>query len=281
MTVALSAQGADELLGGYRKHRAASIASAWRRLPAPLRSVALAAARRGPARLARPVRTLEAGDATTRLLAMTGHVHDDLRPRLVRGPLAELDGLAARHAVEACMNGFPDDPLPATMYLDGQLSLVDDMIHYFDRASMAHSLEVRVPFLDHHVVEYCATIPSSLKVRRLRTKHLLKEAARGLIPDQIIDKKKIGFFNAAVDGWFRTQMRGPLGDYLLDSRPRYGEIVDRGTVAGLVRAHVDGTNTRHADLLLSLLMLEVWLATYLPRATALPVPARERIAVGL
>ena len=125
------------------------------------------------------------------------------------------------------LGAVPDDPLPAQLYLDGQLGLVDDMLHYFDRASMAHSLEVRVPFLDHELVELCATIPAKHKVRRLDTKHVLKHAVRGLIPDQIIDKPKVGFFNAAVDGWFRAQTRGAISDYLLGPDPRYAEMLDR------------------------------------------------------
>ena len=91
---------------------------------------------------------------------MSGRVDADMRARLFRGPLAELDGGAPRRAVIAHLNGFSDDPLPTTLFLDAQLALVDQMLHYFDRASMAHSLEVRVPFLDHELVEYCATIPS-------------------------------------------------------------------------------------------------------------------------
>src|SRR5258707_7895166 len=155
------------------------------------------------------------------------------------------------------MNGCPDDPLPATLYIDGQLALVDDMIHYFDRASMAHSLEVRVPFLDHHVVEYAATIPSAYKVRRLRTrKYVLKEAVRGLIPDRIIDKPKVGFFNSAVDDWFRAQTSGVISDYLLAPNPRYGELLDRSAVERLVTRHASGADTSHAHLLLSILMLE-------------------------
>ena len=121
----------------------------------------------------------------------------------MRGPLAELDGTTAlRTRTRAARRRRPTIRLPAALYLDGQLGLVDDMLHYFDRASMAHSLEVRVPFLDHHLVEYCATIPAGYKVRRLETKHVLKRAARGLVPDRIIDKPKIGFFHAAVDAWF-------------------------------------------------------------------------------
>ncbi len=173
---------------------------------------------------------------------------------------------AARRAVAARLNGVPDDPLPATLYIDAQLALVDDMLHYFDRASMAHSLEVRVPFLDHHLVEYCATIPADLKVRRLTTKYVLKQAARGLIPDRIIDKPKIGFFAASVDRWFSAQTNGVIADYLLAPAPRYAEFIDRGTVARLVARHADGSDVSHGRLLLSLLMLEVWLAEYLPRA---------------
>ena len=100
---------------------------------------------------------------------------------------------AARRAIVRSLEGVPDDPLPAMLYLDGKLGLVDDMLHYFDRASMAHSLEVRVPFLDHQLVEFCATIPADLKVRRLTTKYLLREAARGLVPERVLDEEKDRF----------------------------------------------------------------------------------------
>ena len=280
VTVALSGQGADELLGGYRKHRAAAIADYWKRVPAPLRHAALAVASRGPARLRRPVATLAAPGAAERLLSMSGALTGDLRGRLVRGPLAELDGNAALRAISYRLGDLPDAPLPATLFLDGQLGLADDMLHYFDRASMAHSLEVRVPFLDHHVVELCATMPANLKVHRsgrtLETKHVLKHAARGLVPDRIIDKPKIGFFNAAVDGWFRAQTRGAISDYLLGPNPRYAEMLDRSEVERLVRSHADGAGG-NAYVLLSVLMLEVWLSEYLPRAQA-GVSSGERSA---
>jgi asparagine synthase (glutamine-hydrolysing) len=197
---------------------------------------------------------------------MSGKLDPELRARLVRGPLAELDGHAAQRAVAARLDGVPDDPLPATLYVDAQLALVDDMLHYFDRASMAHSLEVRVPFLDHHLVEYCATIPAHLKVRRLTTKYVLKQAARGLIPDRIIHKPKIGFFAASVDRWFTAQADGVIADYLLAPTPRYADFLDRGVVSGLVGAHANGSDRTHGRLLLSVLMLEVWLSSVLREA---------------
>jgi asparagine synthase (glutamine-hydrolysing) len=266
VTVALSGQGADELLGGYAKHKAAAAAARWQRVPRPARAAATSLAQRGPKRFRRAARTLAAPGSVDRLLAMSGRLDDRMRAELLRGELAAVDGESARRAVASRLNGFPDDPLPATLYIDAQLALVDDMLHYFDRASMAHSLEVRVPFLDHELVEYCATIPADLKVRRMTTKYVLKQAARGLIPDHIIDKRKIGFFAGSVDRWFGAQADGVIADYLLAPEPRYGGFIDRSAVARLVAGHADGTDRRHGRLLLSLLMLEIWLAEYLPRA---------------
>jgi asparagine synthase (glutamine-hydrolysing) len=280
VTVALSGQGADELLGGYRKHRAAALAGTWKRLPSPIRRAVLAGADHGPRRFQRPVATLAADGAAQRLLSMSGALSSSLRSRLVRGPLAELDGNAALRAISYRLGDFPDAPLPATLYLDGQLGLPDDMLHYFDRASMAHSLEVRVPFLDHHVVELCASIPANLKVRRLDTKHVLKHAARGLVPDRIIDKPKIGFFNAAVDDWFRGQARGAISDYLLGPNPRYADMLDRSEVERLIKGRVDGSRSEGGYALLSILMLEVWLSEYLPRATRTSAPTGEPVRTG-
>ncbi len=279
VTVALSGQGADELLGGYRKHRAAAIAGAWSRVPGPMRSGANALLRHAPSRVGRASRTLIAADPAERLLAASGRLGPDLRRDLVRGPLAERDGLGALRIVRDRLGRVGGDPLPAALYLDGQLGLVDDMLHYFDRASMAHSLEVRVPFLDHELVELCATIPPRHKIRRLDTKHVLKHAVRGLIPDRIIEKPKIGFFHRAVDEWFRAQSRGAISDYLLGTSPRYADMLDRGAVERLVKNHAAGTDTRNGHVLLSVLMLEVWLSSYLPRALAQGAPTREPVTV--
>ena len=202
------------------------------------------------------------------------------RARLYRGGLAELREPSARATVERYLNGQHGGALATTLYLHQQLGLVDDMLHYFDRASMATSLEVRVPFLDHHVVEYCAGVPDRLKVKRLEGKHLLRVAARDLIPQRIIEKRKIGFFSHAMGAWFREQAGGSVADYLLQPDPAYAEILDRNLVAGLVeRAHMSTTRSVNS-LLLSVLMLEVWLTTYLPKALgptpSPPVPAGAR-----
>jgi asparagine synthase (glutamine-hydrolysing) len=269
VTVALAGQGADELLGGYKKHRAAALAERWQTLPRPFRRVGERAMLAGPARLHRAARTLSAVNPSERLLAMSGRVDDELRCALYRGPLAESDGRAALRAIVPLVAGVDDSALAATLHIDGQLALPDEFLHYYDRTSMRQSLEVRVPFLDHHVVEYCARIPTSLKVRHLRTKHLLKEAAAGIVPQRIIDKRKIGFLRGATSRWLDSQMDYALSDYLLAPSPCYAEFLDREAVERLVSRHRAGVGDSH--LLLAVLMLEVWLKTCLPRAVQVSV----------
>jgi asparagine synthase (glutamine-hydrolysing) len=280
VTVALAGQGADELLGGYASHRAASICATWDRVPRPLRAGAHAAARRGPSRLRRAVPTLAAAGPVERMLAMSSRLDPVLRNRLTHGPLREAEGDAAARVVEERLGDFKGDALSTTLYLEAQLGLVDDMLHYFDRASMAHSLEVRVPFCDPKVAAYCATIPPHLKVRRLETKHVLKLAARGLVPDRIIDKPKVGFFANSVDAWFRAQTNGALAQWLGGHDRRYAEFLDPDLVDELVRRHLDGSDTRYLKLLISILMLEVWLETFLPRAGTAPTDVREPTSVA-
>jgi asparagine synthase (glutamine-hydrolysing) len=279
VTVALSGQGADELFGGYAKHSAASLVGKLQRVPGASSSAVAALGRFGPDRLQRMTQALTADDPAERLLAASGRLDDEMRSLLLTGPLLGPDRGRAKNAIVERLNGVNGDPLASMLYLDGQLAMVDDMLHYFDRTSMAHSLEVRVPFLDHHVVEYCATIPTRLKVKGLTRKYLLKQASRGLVPDRIIDKRKLGFFRRASSAWLQAQMPKAVDGYLLDTAPHIGEFVDRGALAGLVSDYRAGRSQRHVHLLISLLMLEIWLATYLPRAAGPSSDTRERILV--
>jgi asparagine synthase (glutamine-hydrolysing) len=274
VTVALSGQGADELFGGYRKHRVASLAAAWGGMPGPLRAVAGSALRHGPGRAGRLAEALQAQDPVTRLLASSGFVHEDLRATLFGGALADHAG-AAEAALRRGLEGAAGAaPLEAALYLDARLGLVDDMLTYFDRASMACSLEVRVPFLDHELVELAARIPAEHKVRRLQGKHVLRLAARGHVPDFVLQKKKRGFFNEAVGSWVDSAGGALVDRVLLDPDPAYAAVLDRDAVAQVVREWRGG-RAANANLLLALVMLELWLGDYLPRA--LPQTA-DRVA---
>ncbi len=263
VTVALSGQGADELFGGYPKHRAAALVGMARAAPSWLLGAGARALRHGPDPAVRMAGALAAKDPAERLLATSSRIDPALRAGLFRGPLAAGDGRAAYRAIARRMGGAGDDPLSASLYVDGQLALVDLMLHYFDRTSMSTSLEVRVPFLDHVVVEAAARIPSSLKVRRGReTKYILKEAARGLVPDWVIERRKVGFFHRTAASWIGRQAEGSLGRYLLRPDARTGEMLDPATIRSLV----DGPSAGSGHTVLAALMLEVWLSEYLPRA---------------
>jgi asparagine synthase (glutamine-hydrolysing) len=274
--VALSGQGADELLAGYRKHRAAALVGRLGWVPDSVRSAGAAVA---PRRMERAARALAARDPVERLLAMSTHLDADDRLTLFRGPLEGSNGRLAVEAVADRLGGEPDDPLPVTLHIDGQLALVDNMLHYFDRASMAHSLEVRVPFLDHRVVEYCARIPQDMKLRGRTTKWILREAARGLVPDRVIDKPKLGFFRGASEGWLRAQLERAVGDYVLAPDARLAEFLDREEVAKLYRDYGNGNDPGRVHLLIAILMLEIWLSTFLPRAMPARDDAAPRVAV--
>jgi asparagine synthase (glutamine-hydrolysing) len=222
-------------------------------------------------------RVVRGRDAVERQLGAFADARHGLDEAIAGGPFAQFDGAYATRAISDRLQGSSSrDPLASMLFLDGQLGLVDDMLHYFDRTSMAHSLEVRVPFLDHHVVEFAARIPPELKVRRLTTKHILKEAARGVLPDRVIDRPKVGFFNAAADSWFAAQTDGVVADYLLADKPAYADFLDRRAVAELVHSH--GRSPEVGRTLLSVLMLEIWLTEFLPRATAASSSAVPELA---
>jgi asparagine synthase (glutamine-hydrolysing) len=267
ITVALTGQGADELFAGYRKHRVASLAEQWQRLPDIVRSGGASLLRRGPGLSERLVDALEASDPATRLLACSGFVRGDLRDELFEGALAEHAG-AAERVVRGTARGAPcAAPLEAALYIDARLGLVDHLLLYFDRASMACSLEVRLPFLDHELVELCATIPAALKVRRLQGKHVLREAARGLIPDFVLGKKKDGFFAAKVGTWIAAKDGALVDRLLMCSEPGYAAVINQSAVRRAVADWRAG-RTGNEKLLFGLVMLELWLSEYLPRAMA-------------
>jgi asparagine synthase (glutamine-hydrolysing) len=268
VTVALAGQGADELFGGYSRHRRAAIVGHARTLPRPLVSGVATVFRRRGGRYARFADALQARDPGARQLVLrTPYLDDRLRTELVREPLRPTAERASA-AIASHAASLDDRPLEAVLFLDAQLGLVDDMLHYFDRVSMAHSLEVRVPFLDHRVVELAARIPSRLKVRRNTTKFLLRQAAKGLLPDSVLEKRKVGFFNRTVSSWLEAQLKGEAGDYLLEREPAFADFLDPEGVRRLVTRFRGGTPGVSGDAVYAILVLEVWLTTFLPRALA-------------
>jgi asparagine synthase (glutamine-hydrolysing) len=269
VTVALSGQGADELLAGYDRYRQLRLVDRLARAPAPVRRGVRAAGRFGPPRLQAAAALAEAPDLVTAMLLARSPWGPTARANAGLGALAGADGVVGRLVADRAP-AAGGDTVGRALALDARLGLVDDMLHYFDRTSMAHSLEVRVPFLDHEVVELCAQIPPHLKLSGRSTKVLLRRVARGVVPDAVLDRPKVGFFSSAVEHWFRSQVSGVVQDVLLDPGARYAELIDpRVAVLPLLRA--DGRRYGSSKFLLSILMLELWLTRFLPPAS--PAPA--------
>jgi asparagine synthase (glutamine-hydrolysing) len=151
--------------------------------------------------------------------------------------------------------------------------LPDDLLVKMDIASMAHSLEVRSPFLDHHVVEFAASLPVSMKLRGRTAKYLLKRAMRTRLPPAVLERPKAGF-GVPIDEWFRGSLGETARELLLGKRATERGYFETKTVRRYLDDHANGRAQHHARLW-SLVMLELWHQTFIDRRgemmTALPV----------
>jgi len=259
VTVALSGQGADELFAGYRKHGVARVVGQSHLPPALV--APLAATKRGPDPLQRLIGAFSARTPAARLMAMSGQLEPALAARLWRHDRRDVDADAIGELIDDRYGPVPGSPLASLLYLDAQLGLVDNMLHYFDRMSMAHSLEVRVPFLDHRLVEWAATVPDAAKIRRTERKRVLRVAARRLLPDSVVDRPKISFVRRSAALWLEHNLAGEAGRRLRSRDARYHELLDGTVVSELVGAFRQG-DRRHAQLLLGIVVLELWLEQF-------------------
>jgi asparagine synthase (glutamine-hydrolysing) len=141
------------------------------------------------------------------------------------------------------------------LYVDSKTWLPDDLLVKADKMTMANSVELRVPFLDHRVLEFAAGLPESAKVRGLTTKYILKRAFEGRIPQSIINRPKTGF-PVPYEAWFQGELHEPLRDILSDRRTRERGYLDQKTLSALISSP-EGTAQRAADVF-SILVLEIW-----------------------
>jgi asparagine synthase (glutamine-hydrolysing) len=280
VTVALNGDGGDEGFLGYDRYLAAALLGRLDRLPAPARRLVRAASRWLPhgtaksrayrlRRLAEAV-PLEPGRRYAAWLTCFG---DEAKAALYTPALwaevGALDSLALLDAAVAASDAptFPERAVPA----DVALYLPDDLLVKMDIASMAHSLEVRSPFLDHHVMEFAAALPLRMKLRGLTQKYLLRRAMRGILPEAILRRPKMGF-GVPIDHWFRHDLREMAYDLLLDVRARQRGYFRPEVVRRYLDEHVSGRGHHHARLW-SLLILEQWHRVFIDARPRDRVPA--------
>ena len=269
VTVSLSGDGGDELLGGYTRYLSVPHAWAWlSKAPHPLRQVAAKV-------LLRPAVWLAGA------LRLTGRSRSDAPGRSVADQLQRLPGLVAANGLErfynAVMTQWPAPPVigaeaaelptvPAKglphatarlMLMDFQRYLPDDILVKLDRASMAVSLEARVPLLDHRLVEFAATLPLPLKIRNGHGKRLLRQVLYRYLPQPMVDRPKKGF-NVPVAAWLRGPLREWAEALLQPERLKRESWLSPEPIRRLWRDHLAFRRNGEHELW-AVLMFQAWL----------------------
>ncbi len=268
VTVALSGDGGDETFGGYRRYRMHLMEERMRAtLPASVRRPVFGLLGRlypkadWAPRMLRAKTTFEgmSRDPVEAYFHSMSQIRSPMRQRLYSARFKqELGGYSAlevfrRHAAKA----NTDDPLALVQYIDAHTYLVDDINTKVDRASMAHSLEVREPLMDHELVQWAASLPSALKLQGSNGKAVLKKAMEPHLPHDVLYRPKMGF-SVPLARW----LRGPLRARLRSARLE-GPLLDGGWLdAGAVRTLVDDFEAGrydHSTPLWNLLMFDAFL----------------------
>jgi asparagine synthase (glutamine-hydrolysing) len=283
--VALVGQGPDELFGGYNRHLGVQYGNYWRRLPEWLRASVQGGIRRLPRQetLKRGIYSLGVEDRLQRyqnvLSILPGDVVDSLfRPGLL--PQSAGDSIRESWAdlapeMEGC------DELGAFQVLEIRSSLPDELLMYADKLSMAHGLEVRVPYLDKEVIEFAERLPARFKVRGGRRKWLHRKVCEGFLPPAILARKKRGFAVNVVDEWFHQSLDSRMGGYLLMEDSLMFQFLNPDAVRRLVDEHRSRRNDNH-KILFSLIVFEEWLRASDPIGGNAPSagPAEAQVALA-
>ena len=268
VTVALSGDGGDESFGGYRRYRMHLMEERMRAaLPQSVRrSVFGTLGKLYPKadwapRMFRAKTTFEgiARSSVEAYFHSMSFIREPLRSQLYSNSFkAELGGYSAqdvfdRHAGRA----GTDDPLALIQYIDMHTYLVGDINTKVDRASMAHSLEVREPLMDHELVEWLATLPSSVKMHGAEGKYIFKKSMEPHLPPDVLYRPKMGFA-VPLARWFRGPLRGRVREALLGSHMSESGLFDTVAIRQLVEQHESGA-LDHSTPIWTLLMYDAFL----------------------
>jgi asparagine synthase (glutamine-hydrolysing) len=282
--VALTGLGGDELFGGYRRHLGVRWGDAYARAPRWLRDGVVAPLIR---RLPEPRNGSDFVDHLKRFARASqsrsaGRYQDSMStlPQPERARLytpaaaAHIDPLVSAALLTETFEGFSHGAsVDRALKTDLRWYLPDDILTLTDRLSMWHSLELRVPYLDHQFVEEVMRIPAVLKIRGRRQKAILKEVAARWLPEAVIEHRKQGF-EAPMGRWLRGPLKGLMQETLARSALQRDGIFDGAQVERLQAEHLTGVR-KHSKLLFSLLMFQLWQATARQPRDA---RARERVA---
>lgn len=260
--VALMGQGPDELFGGYNRHLGVHYGGYWRSMPDWLRKGLEAGVTHLPRNetLKRGVYSLSTEDRMQRYQQVFSIMPGDSVDGLFRG------GMLPESAGDSIFEFWRDlepemegtDELGGFQILEVRSSLPDELLMYADKLSMAHSLEVRVPFLDREIVEYAERLPAAFKVRHGQRKWLHRKVSEGFLPEAILRRKKRGFAVNVVDEWFHNSLSNNMDGHLLDNTSLMFQFLSPEAVRRLLEDHRSGKSDNH-KMLFSLIVFEEWL----------------------
>ncbi len=276
LTVMLSGMGGDEVFAGYPRQLAMSLAGALDPLPTALRRPAMRAVAGAlpggrPGRLTAPLRNAKkfarsaALDFESRYMGFGTYFTDEAKQRLytdeVRERVGEADAYYLhRRYFERTRRAAP---LNRLLYVDMKTFLPCLNLDYTDRTSMAATLEVRVPLLNHELVELAARMPPRLKLRGLRRKYILKRAAEALLPRDVVWRKKAGF-GAPIRAWLRGPLRSLVDELLSEETVKRRGLFRPEEVRRVVNENLSGREDFNLQVL-QLLTLEMWQREFLDR----------------
>jgi asparagine synthase (glutamine-hydrolysing) len=264
VTVVLSGDGGDEVFAGYDNYASEGRERRWDGLPRGAKALAGLASRLIPeGRPGHAFLSHHALSGADRYLDSVSYFRaEQLRRLFTPEALEKMVGYDPWAGQKRSLERYPDDWLFALQYTDFNHYLPLDILAKVDRMSMAHSIETRVPLLDHVFVETAAKIPSSMKLRDGRRKHVFKEAMKGILPDAILDRRKQGF-GVPLDRWFRGRLESYVRDLLLSPR-----ALQRGIFAPEFVRTLLARNNRGRPLgsqLWTLISFELWCRKFLDR----------------
>lgn len=259
--VALMGQGPDELFGGYRRHLFARYGSLGRMVPKNLRFLMPRVFSRltDKASVERMISAFEAEDGLQKYSNMFSQLPGRAVDDLFQAGILDADMDCELHNCwRDLLPLMPlSDDLSGLQFLELRSSLPDELLLYADKLSMAHALEVRVPYLDHEIVEYVERLSASFKVRNGSRKWLHRKLCRRLLPQHLVTRKKIGF-ETPSGSWLRQEKAGSYSDYLFDPESEMYRFLRYESVQALLLDHRQGQAV-YSDFLFSLLAFEIWL----------------------
>jgi asparagine synthase (glutamine-hydrolysing) len=273
VTVALNGDGGDESFAGYRRYVAYRLMERLDHVPRPLWALgARLSSRLGTgaeidgarARANRLLQAMPMRPVSRHLMWMGYMSRTELDGLYTAEFASSLDTTVAMRALEdAYAASDADSQLERLIDTDVNTYLPGQLLVKMDIATMASSLEVRSPLLDHRLMETAAALAPSDKVHGRTTKHILKDALRLWLPDHILDRRKTGF-GVPLASWFRGQLRELPRDVLLDERSADRGIFRTEALTALIDDHLAGRRD-HSHRLWALIQLELWLRTYVDR----------------